>query len=77
MKLIHRLHELFAAAGISPKVADPFIGAIALIAFNLVVYGTFDVDGLRLAAGLLILGALGVAAPPAPGVKQRELARTR
>lgn len=70
--MIERLHELFTRLGISPKVADPFIGAVALIVFHWITTGSLDVDGLRLAAGLLVLGALGVAAPPAAGLRQEQ-----
>ena len=74
--MIDRLHEFFTRVGISPKIGDQFIGAVTLIAFNWLVYGApLDVDGLKLAAGLLILGALGIAAPPAAHVRQTDFTR--
>lgn len=75
MTLIDRLHGFFASIGISPKVADPFVAAIALAAANLIVTGSLDVDGLRLAAAALLLGALGLAAPPTLGVTQDDVER--
>ena len=74
--MIARLHVLFARLGISPKIGDQLLGTVVLIAFNWAVYGQpLDVEGLRLAVGLFILGAIGVAAPPAPGIKQHEVSR--
>lgn len=73
MLLIDRIHEFFSALGVSPKVVDPFIGAVALVAFHWITTGSLDVDGLRLAIGLFVLGVLGVAAPPAVGWKQSEI----
>lgn len=72
--MITKLHELFDRLGISPKVGDAFVAAVVLILFNWAVWGQpLDVEGLRLAVGLLIVGALGVAAPPAPGLTQAEV----
>lgn len=75
MTLIDRLHELLAKIGVSPKVADPFIAALGLALTNLLVNGTLDVDGLKLAVGGLLLALIGVAAPPVAGLKQREIQR--
>lgn len=75
MQLIDRIHALFASIGISPKVADPFVAAVALAIANVIVTGNLDVDGLRLAAAALLLGAIGVAAPPTLGVTQDDVER--
>lgn len=73
MNLIDRVHLLFAKLGISPKVGDPLIFAVVIAVFNLLVYGHMDVQGLKLAVGLFLLGLVGVAAPPAAGVKQQDV----
>lgn len=73
MTLIDRLHLLFDKIGIKPAVGDAFVAAVGLAAFNLITTGSLDVDGLRLAAGALIIGAIGVAAPAATGVDQRAV----
>lgn len=71
--MIDYLHALATRLGIKPAVFDGFVGAVGLIAFQLVTEGTLDVDGLRLAVGLLILGVIGIAAPPAAGYRTDEL----
>lgn len=73
--MIDRLHALASKLGISPKVADPFIAAVGLALANLIVTGSLDIDGLRLAVAALILGALGIAAPPAYGLTQNQVER--
>ena len=75
MTLIDRLHGLCASLGISPKVADPFLGAITLALANLIVTGSLDVDGLRIALAIFLLGLVGVAAPPSLGVTQDDVER--
>lgn len=76
MTLLDRLHELAAKLGISPKVLDPFLAAVAAIVVNWAIGGEpFDFDGLKTAGLLLLLGIIGVAAPPALGERQGDLNR--
>lgn len=76
MTLLDRLHALAAKIGISPKVLDPFLAAVAAIVVNWIVAGEpFDLDGLKAAGLLFLLGVIGVAAPPALGESQTELNR--
>ena len=71
--LIDKLHALLAKIGVSPKVADPFLAAVALAVAQLITEGTLDVDGLKLAAAGLVLALIGVAAPPSAGLNQRAV----
>lgn len=74
--MIARLHRFADSLGISPKVLDQFIAAVALILFNWLAVGEpLDVEGLKLAAGLFVLAAIGVAAPPAHKVNQKAISR--
>ena len=74
MTLLDRLHELAAKLGISPKVLDPFVAAVVAIVVNWIVVGEpFDFEGLKTAGLLLLLGVVGVAAPPALGHDQEPL----
>ena len=64
--MLARLHEFWTRIGIKPAVGDAFVGGVAICVANwIVVGGPFDWDGVRGAAYLFILGAIGVAAPPA------------
>lgn len=67
-----RIHAAFTARGIKPAVGDTFIAALAMVAYQWIANGDLDVDGLRLAVGLLILGAIGVAAPPDANTVMRQ-----
>lgn len=72
--LIDRIHELGAKIGISPKLLDPFIGGTVYIVAAWALGGQpFDLEGLKTLGFILVLGALGLAAPPAPNVKQAEV----
>lgn len=71
--MIEWLHRFATRIGVKPVVVDTFVAAVALIAYQWITTGSLDVDGLRLAVGLLILGVVGVAAPPAAGYRLAEL----
>lgn len=75
LTLLDRFHVTIAKIGISPKIADPVILALVGILVSWIVTGTFDAGELRIAAGAAIYAALGIAAPPAPLVRQDEVDR--
>lgn len=76
--MIARLHNFADRLGIKPAVLDAFLAAVALAAFNWIAYGgPFDVDSVRLALGLAILGVVGVAAPAAQGVDQSAVIKAK
>lgn len=75
MTPLDRIHSFFDRLGISPKVAYPLIAGVVLFSVNGLVSGTFDVDALKLVVGGFVLTVFGVAAPPATGVRQRQVRR--
>lgn len=75
LTMLDRFHVAIAKIGISPKVADPVIVAVVGILVSWIVTGTFDAGELRIAAGAAVYAVLGIAAPPAPLVRQDEVDR--
>jgi hypothetical protein len=58
---------------LSPKVVVPFVvGLVGTIIYSL-VEGEFDTAQIVAALSTFLYAALGVAAPPAPAVSQKEV----
>lgn len=62
---------------LSPKVLAPFIAGVAAFAISWITTGSFDGPTLTILISTFVYGALGVAAPPAPGVTQKQVERLR
>jgi hypothetical protein len=58
---------------LSPKVVVPFVvGLVGTIVYSL-IEGEFDTAQIVAAVATFLYAALGVAAPPAPAVSQKEV----
>lgn len=73
MILLDKLHALADRLGLSPKIFDPVVVAIALALGNFVLTGTFDFTPVQAAVAALIATGVGVAAPVVPGVSLEEV----
>jgi hypothetical protein len=75
--LLDRIAALFDRIGISPKVGAIFIAGLVGIIASWVITGDFSEDEVRLLVANFLLGAVGVALPPAANVRQAEISRAR
>jgi len=73
--MLDKIAAWFDSVGISPKVGMAFVTGLVLIAASWISTGTFNGDEVRLLVANFLLGAVGVALPPAANVKQRTLSR--
>jgi hypothetical protein len=69
------LASLLTKLNVSPKVAVPFLAGLIGWAVTWISTGHFDGAALAVLAATLGYGLLGVAAPPAVGVKQKQVTR--
>ena len=76
MTLLDRVHELAAKIGLSPKVFDPLVLAILAAVVSLILTGTIDLSGVKLAAAALLYAIVSGLAPPALAIDQAALNET-
>lgn len=58
---------------LSPKVLAPFVAGLAAFVISWITSGSFDGATLTILVSTFVYAALGVAAPPAAGVTQRQV----
>jgi hypothetical protein len=72
---LDKIAAWFDGIGISPKVGSIFVAGLAGIVASWIITGDFGTDELRLLIANFLLGALGVAVPPAANVRQKDISR--
>lgn len=62
---------------LSPKVLAPFVAGLAAFVISWITSGSFDGATLTILISTFVYATLGVAAPPAVGVRQSDVERLR
>lgn len=71
--MLEKLNEFWTRVGIKPAVGNAFVTAVVLSIATWIGYGgPFDLEGIRAAAYLFILGAVGVASPPSARTRMEK-----
>ena len=71
--LIVHVHRFATDLGVSPKVFDPLVLALAATVASWIVTGSLDWSEVKLAGAAVLAALVGGAAPPAADVTQAEL----
>lgn len=70
-KIFDRLHRFADAIGVKPTIVDAFVTTVLLLLLNLLITSDpLDVNAIKAAVYVFVIGAVGIAAPAAQGVDQ-------